>query len=84
MVIIVIDNNGNVSPITTTSADGTVTIKQSTPAQPASSTPQTGAQAGSQDNIESVKKAPTQEIPLRNPAEQSALPIHRWHLACRN
>jgi HlyD family secretion protein len=74
MVIIITDNNGNVSPITTTSADGTVTIKQSTPAQPASSTPQTGAQAGSQDNNAAVKKAPTQEIPLRNPADKDASP----------
>jgi len=72
MVIIVIDNNGNVSPITTTSADGAVTIKQSTPAQSTSSLPQTGAQADSQDNNASGKKAPTPEIPLRNPAEKDA------------
>lgn len=72
MVIVVIDNNGNVSPITTTSADGTVTIKESTPAESASSSSQTNAQADSQDINASNKKAPLQETPLRNPAGKDA------------
>ena len=72
MVIIVIDNNGNVSPVITTSADGTVTVRPSTPGESTSSPPQAGAQAGSQDNSASNKKAPTQQTPLRNPAEKDS------------
>jgi HlyD family secretion protein len=74
MVIIVIDNNGNVSPIATTSADGTVTIKESTPAQSTSSLPQSAEQTASPVSAASdLKKPSTPDAPTQaSPSTSSA------------
>jgi HlyD family secretion protein len=78
MVIIVIDNKGNVSPIATTSADGIVTIKESKPAESTSSLPQSSEQATSPAPVApdpkkpSTPDAPTQAPPSTNGAAQHA------------
>jgi HlyD family secretion protein len=63
MVIILIDNNGNVVPITPENIKGTITIKETTPTESTSSLPQTGVQAKAQDSDSVVKDAPTKEVP---------------------
>jgi HlyD family secretion protein len=73
MVIIVVDNNGNVSPITTASADETVTIKKSTPTESTSSLPQPGEQATSAAPAASdLKKPSTQDAPAQAPPPTSS------------
>jgi HlyD family secretion protein len=72
MVIIVIDNNGNFLPITDVSADGTVTIKESTPAESTSGLPQTSAQIASPAPAASdLKKPSTVDIPIQAPSPAS-------------
>ena len=76
MVIIIIDNNGNVLPITPANADGTSSTGSSTPAEPTSKLPQTGAQAGSPGSDSTVKDVPTKGIPTpddltQNPAAKA-------------
>jgi HlyD family secretion protein len=71
MVIIIIDNNGNVLPITPANADGTSSTGNSTPAEPTSKLPQTGAQAGSPDSDSTVKEVPTKEVPTQNLAAKA-------------
>jgi HlyD family secretion protein len=73
MVIIVVDNNGNVSPITTISADETVTIKKSTPAESTSSLPQAGEQSTSPAPAASdLKKSSTPDAPAQAPPPTSS------------
>jgi HlyD family secretion protein len=71
MVIIIIDNNGNVLPITPVNADGTSPTGNSTPAEPTSKLPQTGAQAGSPGSDSTVKDVPTKEVPTQNLAAKA-------------
>jgi HlyD family secretion protein len=76
MVIIIIDNNGNVLPITPANADRTSSTGNSTPVEPASKLPQTGVQAGSLGSDSVVRDAPTKEThtpdaPTQNPAAKA-------------
>jgi HlyD family secretion protein len=73
MVIIIIDNNGNVLPIAPANADGKSSGSSSTQAEPTSKLPQTGIQAGSPDSGSAVKEAPAKEVPTPNaPTQDSA------------
>jgi HlyD family secretion protein len=76
MVIIIIDNNGNVLPITPVDADGIGSANNSTQAEPTSKIPQTGAQAGSPGtdstvNDVPVKEVPTPDAPTQDPAAKA-------------
>jgi HlyD family secretion protein len=74
MVIIVIDSNGNVSPITTKSADGTVTIKEPKPEEAASRPPQADAQAAPSAPAPAPAPAPSdpQKAPTPDPSNQAS------------
>jgi len=76
MVIIIIDNNGNVLPIATANTDGASSSSNSTPAEPTSKLPQTGAQAESPGSDPVVRDAPTKEVstpdaPTQTPAAKA-------------
>jgi HlyD family secretion protein len=68
MVIIVIDQNGNVLPITSASADGTAVVTEPAPAESTSSLPQTSAQVISPAPAASdLKKPATSDVPIQAP-----------------
>lgn len=72
MVIIIIDNNGNVLPIAPANADGKSSESSSTHAEPTSKLPQTGTQAGAPGSDSAVKRNPTEEVPTPNATAQDS------------
>jgi HlyD family secretion protein len=73
MVIIIIDNNGNVLPIAPANADEKSSTSSPTQTEPTSKLPQTGTQAGSPDSDSAAKEPPAKEVPTPNaPTQNSA------------
>ncbi len=76
MLITLIDNNGNVLPITPANINGTITIKETTQAESTSSLPQTGVPVESQGSDLAIKDAPTKEVPTPDaPAQTPAAKV---------